>query len=204
MSQESSNTSLYSDLFFDENFNDYDPIPIETIRQEASKCINFLNDTYNEESDISVNIDESSSESENECEHLDHSESIGNDSWTGKTSKIQCKPFIQRVGPTHNLNSSASPIDFLSLYWDENLLNSIVDETNRYLYKESYYVEHIEILKNILYKKRLKMRFELGTLRVRAGRSSPTPWGTTELIKYYLSYIISDVLKKNNYSLLQR
>ena len=144
MSQESANTSLYSDLFFDENFNDYDPIPIETIRQEASKCINFLNDTNNEESDISINIEnESSSESENDSEHLVHSESIGNESWTDKTSNTQCKPFVHGVGPTHNLNSSASPIDFLSLYWDENLLNSIVDETNRYLYEESFYKEYI-------------------------------------------------------------
>ena len=158
MSQESSNTSLYSNLFFDENFDDYDPLPIETIREEASKCINLLNETNNEESDISINIEsDSSSESENECEHLDNTEPIENESWTRKTSNIPCEPFVHAVGPTHNLNCHASPIDFLSLYWDENLLNSIVDETNRYLYKESF-TQNILIYFKILYRIKKKKR----------------------------------------------
>ena len=51
MLQDSTSTSLYRDLFSNENFDDYESISIETIREGASKCKYLLTNTDNDESD---------------------------------------------------------------------------------------------------------------------------------------------------------
>ena len=83
MSQDSTCTSLYSDLFFDENFDDYEPISIETVREEASKCKDLLTNTDNDESDISIDIDfTESSDSDFDEESTNQPELSTNDQWT--------------------------------------------------------------------------------------------------------------------------
>ena len=51
------------------------------------------------------------------------------------TSDVQCqsfKPFEEFVGPTHDLPVGSQPIDFFKLFVDDEFLELLVNETNRY------------------------------------------------------------------------
>ena len=82
------------------------------------------------ESDISFASAESeSSESENE-EFVDAVESRD---WQDAPLNVEFSEFdASQSGPKHNLNNSASVLDFFSLFWTTQLFNLIVQETNRY------------------------------------------------------------------------
>lgn len=48
------------------------------------------------------------------------------------SSAFNPQPFVQNSGPLSSLSSTASPLDFFKLLFDNNVLSLIVQETNQY------------------------------------------------------------------------
>ena len=132
-SQESTTTSLYSDLFRDENLADYEPVGIDFIRKETEKCLEYAGEIPNleEESDISIGVDSSSGSDSEEEPSLSSFDQSEEQIWRNETKNLEIPAFRPPTGPSHSLENDATPLDFFTLYWDGNLLKMIVEETNR-------------------------------------------------------------------------
>ena len=83
------------------------------------------------ESDISA--DERSDESSTEDEESDSSsvESGGEEEWSDNLEFVIVEDFNKPTGPTTVLPATATAGDFLNLVFPEDLIQLIVDETNR-------------------------------------------------------------------------
>ncbi|VDI72095.1 Hypothetical predicted protein [Mytilus galloprovincialis] len=46
--------------------------------------------------------------------------------------ELDIDPFIQITGPSHNLNPNASELEYFKLFFDDNMLEKIVSQTNQY------------------------------------------------------------------------
>ena len=129
-SQESTTSSLQSVLFDFDETKDYSPIPLNEIKKQTEKCLQFGNyvDESNEyESDVSIEFDSSDSSDESDIDD----ELVGNE-WR-KISDHEINPieFQEPVGPSHNLPDELQPIDYFSHFWSDLLIDQIVNETNR-------------------------------------------------------------------------
>ncbi|CAG2199459.1 unnamed protein product [Mytilus edulis] len=51
--------------------------------------------------------------------------------WRETYEELDIDPFIQITGPSHNLNPNASELEYFKLFFDDNMLEKIVDTTNR-------------------------------------------------------------------------
>jgi hypothetical protein len=110
------------------------------VEDEVSVC-----DILNEELDI-VSSDELNSESEDKCRSDESSNtsteiecesetSVCTDGWedvTVRDKKPKAYTFSKDAGPQFHLLPDAEPMDYLSLFFSDELLNNIVVETNRY------------------------------------------------------------------------
>ena len=81
-----------------------------------------------QESDISY-ATAISETSESEDEFLDV---FGDEEWKDVPNIVEFNDFDEsQSGPKHNLDENASVLDYFSLFWGVQLLNLIVNETNR-------------------------------------------------------------------------
>ncbi|CAG2238615.1 unnamed protein product [Mytilus edulis] len=52
--------------------------------------------------------------------------------WRETYEELDIDPFIQITGPSHNLNPNASELEYFKLFFDDNMLEKIVSQTNQY------------------------------------------------------------------------
>lgn len=52
--------------------------------------------------------------------------------WQETYEELDIDPFIENTGPSHNLGPNSSELDFFKLFFDDTMLDKIVEETNRY------------------------------------------------------------------------
>ena len=127
-SQESNTSSLQSVLFDYDETRDYIPLPLSEIRKQTEKCIRGDIDDYNEnESDVSIDIDssENSDESESDDEPIPKNWKIE------PNQEVNPEAFHESIGPCHNLDHDSRPVDYFSMFWNDLLIEQIVNETNR-------------------------------------------------------------------------
>ena len=129
-SQESNTSSLQSILFDYDETKDYSPISLNEIKKQTEKCLLFeneINEYIDNESDVSIDIESSESSDENDSED-EHFET----KWIlDSNHESNPEPFSQNVGPCHNLDHGSTPLDYFSIFWNDFVIEQIVNETNR-------------------------------------------------------------------------
>ena len=88
-----------------------------------------MEENLSQESDISFNSAQSQSSSSEE-EHFD--DAVENGDWQEAPSDMVFNEFDStNSGPKHDLNNTASPLNYFSLFWTVQLLQIVILETNR-------------------------------------------------------------------------
>ena len=90
-------------------------------------------------SDVTVDSDsDSHSESENDTDNNNNNRQhwpvpvLGNNVFTNELSPIVIQPFTDNAGVTHNLDDTASVMEFFNLLFTDDMLENIVVQTNLY------------------------------------------------------------------------
>ena len=94
---------------------------------------NYTSDEYDSQLSASDQKNSSSDEEVDDAEHdFPVLDGLLRKVEENKASEAHVPPFTEDTGPNHNLAHTANAAEYLGLFWDDDLFDNLVTETNRY------------------------------------------------------------------------